>query len=77
MSPRILVLASAALAFASAAQAADRNYTVTQFTKIRIDGGYKVKLATGVSPFAIRYVNAESSGTGKATSQNSGMLRTE
>ena len=52
MSPRILVLASAALAFASAAQAADRNYTVTQFTKIRIDGGYKVKLATGVSPFA-------------------------
>jgi hypothetical protein len=52
MNPRFLALASAALAFASAAEAAERNYTVTQFTKIRVDGGYSVKLVTGVSPFA-------------------------
>ena len=52
MSPRILVLASAILGFATAADAAERNYSVTQFTRIRVDGGYKVKVATGVSPFA-------------------------
>jgi len=38
---------------ASPAMAAERNYSVTSFDRIRIDGPYKVKLTTGVAPFAI------------------------
>lgn len=37
---------------ASSAGAVDRTLSVTTFDKIRIDGPYKVKLTTGVSPFA-------------------------
>ena len=34
------------------AEAATRNFTVTSFDRIRVDGPYRVKLATGVAPFA-------------------------
>ncbi len=52
MSARLLACALAALAFASPADAAQRNFTVTDFSRIRIDGPYSVQLKTGVSPFA-------------------------
>ena len=52
MSSRLFAFASALILLASAAQAAERSYTVTQFTRIRVDGGYSVKLVTGVAPFA-------------------------
>ena len=38
---------------ASPAMAAERNYSVTSFDRVRVDGPYKVKLTTGVPPFAI------------------------
>jgi hypothetical protein len=41
-----------AMSAASSAGAVDRTLSVTTFDKIRIDGPYKVKLTTGVSPFA-------------------------
>lgn len=34
------------------AAAAERNYTVTDFNQVRVTGPYKVKLTTGVAPFA-------------------------
>jgi hypothetical protein len=52
MSLRFLVFASAMIAFALPASAAERNFMVTDFTRIRIDGAYSVKLTTGVAPFA-------------------------
>jgi len=52
MSPRLFAFASALAALSSAAPAAERGYTVTQFNRIRIDGGYSIKLTTGVAPFA-------------------------
>jgi len=39
-------------ALAAPAAAANRNFAVTSFTKVRIEGPYKVTLATGVPPFA-------------------------
>lgn len=42
----------AALFISSAASAAERGYSVTDFDRIRIDGPYKVTLATGRSPGA-------------------------
>lgn len=47
---RILILA--AVVIASPAAAAERNYSVTSFDRIRVEGGYRVRLATGVAPFA-------------------------
>ena len=49
----LLALAAATLA-ASPAEAAPtaRNYSVTSFDKIRLDGAYRVRLVTGVAPFA-------------------------
>ncbi|MEA3081448.1 MAG: hypothetical protein QOD54_1116 [Sphingomonadales bacterium] len=48
-----LVIAAAALASLTApASAATRNFGITGFTKIRVDGPYKVTLASGVAPFA-------------------------
>lgn len=44
-------LCFAALA-ASPAVAATRSYSVTSFDRIRVDGPFKVKLTTGVAPFA-------------------------
>lgn len=52
---RILLSAAAliaATAIASPASAATRNFGITGFEKIRVDGPYKVILTTGVAPFA-------------------------
>ena len=50
---RTFLIASAALAATTApADAATRNFGITSFTKVRVDGPYKVSLATGVAPFA-------------------------
>jgi hypothetical protein len=46
------ILAIGLAAIARPAIAADRTLSVTSFNKIRIDGPYKVRLTTGVSPFA-------------------------
>lgn len=37
---------------ASPAFAASRNYSVTSFDRVRVDGPFKVRLTTGVAPFA-------------------------
>ena len=52
MSFRLLPLLCAATALASPAAAAQRNFTVTGFERIRIDGPFTVRLTTGVAPFA-------------------------
>lgn len=49
---RTLLLAAASLALAPPAAAATRNFGITDFTKIRVEGPFKVTLATGVPPFA-------------------------
>lgn len=46
-----LALAAAVL-LGAPADAATRNFGITGFTKIRVDGPYKVTLSTGVAPFA-------------------------
>lgn len=48
---RTAILAALLLAAAPAA-AAERNYSVTSFDRIRIDGPYQVTLKTNVAPFA-------------------------
>lgn len=52
MSSRLLAFVLGAAVTASPAAAAQRNFTVTDFNRVRIDGPYRVKLATGVAPFA-------------------------
>lgn len=52
MTPRLPLLAALAIATASPADAATRTFTITGFDRIRVDGPYRVKLATGVAPFA-------------------------
>jgi hypothetical protein len=47
-----LALFLAAIACASPSDAASRNFGVTGFTRVRVDGPYRVTLATGVAPFA-------------------------
>src|SRR3954463_9561554 len=47
-----LALFAAALVLAAQGDAATRNLGITDFTKIRVSGPYKVRLATGVAPFA-------------------------
>jgi Putative auto-transporter adhesin, head GIN domain len=47
-----LIFASAALAFAAPAGAASRNFGITDFSKVRVDGPFKVSLKTGVAPYA-------------------------
>ena len=47
----LLVLASMPAA-SDAAAPASRNYSITSFDRIRIDGPYKVELRTNVSPYA-------------------------
>jgi hypothetical protein len=47
-----LFAASASLALAAPAGAATRNFGITSFTKVRVEGPFKVTLATGVAPFA-------------------------
>lgn len=48
---RRLLLALVPLTLSSPAIAAQRSYTVTDFDRIRIDGGFTVVLTTGVAPF--------------------------
>jgi hypothetical protein len=44
--------AAAAIALAAPAAAATRNFGITSFTRVRVDGPFKVSLATGVAPYA-------------------------
>jgi len=52
MSLRLSLLLVAVVAIASPANAASRNFTVTGFERIRVDGPFRVALKTGVAPFA-------------------------
>jgi len=47
-----LIFMLTASALASPAAAATRNFGITSFEKIRVDGPYKVTLTTGIAPFA-------------------------
>ena len=47
-----LLAASASLLLASPASAATRNFGIASFTKVRVDGPFKVTVTTGVAPFA-------------------------
>jgi hypothetical protein len=47
-----LLAAAAMIAVAAPADAATRNFGITSFTKVRVNGPYKVSLTTGVPPFA-------------------------
>jgi hypothetical protein len=40
------------LTFATPATAATRNFGITSFEKVRVDGPFKIRLSTGVAPFA-------------------------
>jgi hypothetical protein len=50
--PALLIAACAAAACAAPASAATRNFTVTGFEQVRVEGPFRVKLATGVPPSA-------------------------
>ena len=50
---RIIFTALAITMLAAPADAATRNFGVSGFDRIRVDGPFRVKLATGVAPFAI------------------------
>lgn len=58
-----LLAASAAIAVASPSGAATRNFGIESFTKIRVEGPFKVTVSTGVPPFA------------RATGSNAGLDR--
>lgn len=47
-----LILLAASAAVASPSAAATRNFGITGFDKIRVEGPYKVRLTNGVAPFA-------------------------
>jgi hypothetical protein len=47
-----LIAAAAAALLASPTGAATRNFGITSFDKIRVDGPFRVTLSTGVAPFA-------------------------
>jgi hypothetical protein len=49
---RTFLLCIALVATAAPAGAATRNFGITSFTKVRVDGPFKVRLTTGVPPFA-------------------------
>ena len=49
---RTFLIAAALVAIAAPADSATRNFGITGFTKVRVDGPFKVSLATGVAPFA-------------------------
>jgi len=52
MNIRLPLLVVVTVALASPAGAASRNFTVTGFDRIRLDGPFRVSLKTGVAPFA-------------------------
>src|SRR5437764_14471799 len=47
-----LTAAALVSSFAAPADAATRNFGITGFDKIRVEGPFKVRLTTGVAPFA-------------------------
>jgi hypothetical protein len=47
-----LIAVSALVGVAGSADAATRNFGITSFEKVRVEGPYKVRLTTGVPPFA-------------------------
>jgi hypothetical protein len=49
---RTFLLAAVLCAIAAPASAGSRNFGITSFTKVRVDGPFKVTLTTGVAPFA-------------------------
>jgi len=49
---RTFLIAATLFAIASPASAATRNFGINSFEKLRIEGPYRVRLATGVAPFA-------------------------
>lgn len=49
---RTFLILAASVALVSPASAATRNFGITSFEKVRVDGPYSVKLTTGVAPFA-------------------------
>ena len=49
---RTAILALLLSAFPTAATAAERTLSVTSFDRVRVEGPFKVSVATGVSPFA-------------------------
>jgi hypothetical protein len=49
---RTFLVFSALVAIAAPANAATRNFGITSFEKVRVDGPFKVTLTTGVAPFA-------------------------
>jgi hypothetical protein len=49
---RTFLLAAAVVAIAAPASAATRNFGITSFEKVRVDGPFKVRLTTGVAPYA-------------------------
>ncbi len=61
----LVSLALAAMAAAPAA-AATRNFGVSGFDRIRVDGPYRVRLATGVAPFATATANSSAALDGVA-----------
>jgi len=50
--PLLVLLALASLPAAAAPPAAQRNYSVSGFDRVRIDGPYRVELRTNVAPYA-------------------------
>jgi len=50
--PILALLALASLPAGAAAPTSQRNYSVTSFDRIRLDGPYQVQLRTNVSPYA-------------------------
>jgi hypothetical protein len=49
---RTFLLAATLAAIAAPAGAATRNFGITSFEKVRVDGPFKVKLTTGIAPLA-------------------------
>ena len=49
---RFFILAAALCAVAAPVTAATRNFGITSFDKVRVDGPFQVSLKTGVAPFA-------------------------
>ena len=47
-----LLVTAATLTLSAPASAATRNFGITDFSKVRVDGPFKVSLSTGVAPFA-------------------------
>jgi len=52
VSMRTFLLAAALCAIAAPAAGATRNFGITDYQKVRVDGPFRVQLTTGVAPFA-------------------------